>query len=56
MHPEVTRETFGACPACGMALESTAPDADNLANNPELEYMNRRLLFAAVLTIPVFFV
>jgi len=54
MHPEVVRDAPGACPTCGMALEPTTPVVTDLADDTELRDMNRRLQFAAILTIPVF--
>ncbi len=53
MHPEVVKDAPGACPMCGMALESrTAVPGEQ--PDPELENMKRRLLWSAVLTVPVF--
>ncbi len=54
MHPDVIQDAPGACPACGMALESTAPIVEDLEDNLELREMTRRLLFAALFTLPVF--
>jgi Cu+-exporting ATPase len=54
MHPQIVRDTADACPICGMALEprtATAEDGD--AENPELVSMNRRFVFAAVVTVPL---
>jgi Cu+-exporting ATPase len=53
MHPEVVQEGPGACPKCGMALEPMLPTAAE-GPDPELVDMQRRLLIAAVLTVPVF--
>jgi len=44
----------GACPVCGMALEATMPGAASEAGHAELRDMNRRLLFGAVMGVPVF--
>jgi Cu+-exporting ATPase len=52
MHPEVVRNQPGACPICGMALEPMTVSADD--KNPELKDMTRRLVIAAVLTLPLF--
>jgi Cu+-exporting ATPase len=53
MHPEVVKDAPGACPMCGMALEPrTAVPGEQ--PDPELENMKRRLLWSAVLTVPVF--
>jgi|GEM_PF-4960187 len=54
MHPEIVREAPGECPICGMALESRAPTAAE-EENPELEDMHRRFVFAGVLTAPLVF-
>jgi Cu+-exporting ATPase len=53
MHPEVVRPTPGACPKCGMALESVHGGEDEAAER-ELRDMRRRLLVSAVLTLPLF--
>ena len=52
MDPEVLETKPGPCPICGMALE---PRTVTLAEegNPELEDMTRRLVVAAVLTVPL---
>lgn len=52
MHPEILQDEPGNCPICGMAL-----DAINVAieeENPELDDMNRRFKWSALLAIPVF--
>lgn len=54
MHPEVKREKPGACPICGMALESVTSAA--LAKDPELERMEKRLWASIALTLPVFLI
>lgn len=53
MHPEIRQEGPGSCPICGMALE---PEMVSLTetDNPELADMQRRLIWAGVLTAPVF--
>jgi Cu+-exporting ATPase len=52
MDPEVLEKKPGPCPVCGMALE---PRTVTLAeeSNPELDDMTRRLVAAAVLTVPL---
>jgi P-type Cu+ transporter len=52
MHPEVRQMGPGACPICGMALESV--DVTHVEErNPELEDMTRRFWVSLVLTIPI---
>jgi Cu+-exporting ATPase len=53
MHPEVVRDGPGTCPLCGMALEPMTPQAGP-EDDSELRDMTRRLVAAAVLTLPVF--
>ena len=52
MHPEVHQKGPGSCPICGMALEPSGPVPAG-APDPELAAMQRRLIVAAVLTVPV---
>ncbi|MFO1184550.1 MAG: heavy metal translocating P-type ATPase [Bauldia sp.] len=52
MHPEVRQVGPGSCPICGMALEPVVVSADS-GPNPELADMKRRLIMAAVLTVPI---
>ena len=52
MHPEIARDSPGACPICGMALEPRTITADELPN-PELDDMTRRFWIAAALSLPV---
>ena len=52
MHPQVRRREPGACPICGMALESLQPTAEP-ARNPELQDMTRRFWAGAVLALPI---
>lgn len=55
MHPEVRQDHPGNCPQCGMALEPTAIAADDEPeDDAELRDMKRRLVWSAVLTLPVF--
>ncbi|HEY4184280.1 MAG TPA: heavy metal translocating P-type ATPase [Polyangia bacterium] len=52
MDPEIRQDHPGACPRCGMALEpetATATEEDN----PELRAMTRRLVVAAIVTVPL---
>src|SRR5437016_3469173 len=52
MHPEIVRDTPGACPICGMSLEPrTVTLADEV--NPELRDMMRRFWVSAALAVPV---
>ncbi|HUE95198.1 MAG TPA: heavy metal translocating P-type ATPase, partial [Longimicrobiaceae bacterium] len=62
MHPEIEPDEPGDCPICGMALEPKSPpgrsdvgknEADE-EENGELADMKRRLLWGAVLALPVF--
>ena len=55
MDPEVVQDHPGACPLCGMALEPRVPVAGDTAN-PELVDMTRRLVVAALLTVPLWIV
>jgi Cu+-exporting ATPase len=52
MHPEIVRDSPGACPICGMTLE---PRTVTLAEqvNPELRDMTRRFWVSAALAVPV---
>jgi Cu+-exporting ATPase len=52
MDPEVVQDHPGACPVCGMALESRVPHAEE-RENPELIDMRRRFWISLVLTVPV---
>jgi Cu+-exporting ATPase len=54
MHPEVMQATPGACPKCGMALESTKTSvSDAPEKNSELAQMKRRLVVCAVFSLPL---
>ncbi|MBX3226181.1 MAG: heavy metal translocating P-type ATPase [Labilithrix sp.] len=53
MHPEVVQLGPGACPKCGMALEPKEVTAE-AGPDPELIDMRRRLVVAAVFTVPLF--
>ncbi len=52
MHPEIRRDSAGACPICGMALEPLAPTADE-GENHELKDMTRRFWISVALTVPL---
>ena len=52
MHPEIRRDSAGACPICGMALEPLAPTADE-GENHELKDMTRRFWISVALTLPL---
>jgi P-type Cu+ transporter len=52
MHPEIVRDSPGACPLCGMALEPMLPSLDD-DENPELRDFSRRFRFTLPLTIVV---
>lgn len=51
MHPEVMQKGPGICPKCGMALDPM--DAGAMPDDSELRDMTRRLVVAAVLSVPV---
>ncbi len=53
MHPEIVQETPGSCPKCGMALEPQTVSLESEEENPEYEYMKKRFLFGAILTVPL---
>src|SRR6188508_2446950 len=52
MHPEIVRDTPGACPICGMALEPRVASAADTPN-PELADMTRRFWVSVVATVPL---
>jgi Cu+-exporting ATPase len=52
MHPEVISDAAAGCPLCGMPLEPVMPSA-HPHDDAELVSMSRRLIVAAVLTLPV---
>jgi Cu+-exporting ATPase len=53
MHPQIRQVGPGACPICGMALESEMPSAET-GPNAELVDMTRRLWIGLGLALPVF--
>ena len=52
MDPEVLSESADLCPKCGMALEPQNASLQD-EENPELDFMNRRLRVGLYLTLPV---
>jgi Cu+-exporting ATPase len=56
MHPEIEQDHPGECPKCGMDLEpnTVQPEAEAEGSH-ELVSLQRKLLFSAVLALPVFF-
>jgi len=52
MHPEIRRDSPGACPICGMALEPLAPTAEE-GESHELKDMTRRFWIGVALTLPL---
>ncbi len=56
MHPEIVQDVPGSCPKCGMALEARTITLDSEEENPEYNYMWKRFLFGAILTLPVVFI
>ncbi len=52
MHPEVEQVGPGSCPKCGMALERLVVTIDD-EENPEYDYMLKRFIFSAVLSVPL---
>lgn len=53
MHPEIRQTAPGSCPKCGMALEPLISESEDVA---ELNDMKKRLLAAAIFTIPLFII
>lgn len=53
MHPEIQQAGPGDCPKCGMALEPMMPTAQG-DEGGEVHALRRRLLWLAILTLPVF--
>ncbi|MDP9043664.1 MAG: heavy metal translocating P-type ATPase [Pseudomonadota bacterium] len=52
MHPEIRQDHPGACPKCGMALESEMPTPDD-GDSPEVIDFRRRFLWTLPLTMVV---
>ncbi len=53
MHPEIIQDAPGSCPKCGMALELRVISLDEAETNPEYDFMRKRFIVAAVLTVPL---
>lgn len=53
MHPEIVEDESGTCPKCGMALEPRTISIDEEEQNPEYDYMRKRFIFGAILTVPL---
>ncbi len=53
MHPEIIDKEPGNCPKCGMALDPRTISIDEEEQNPEYDYMRKRFIFGAILTIPL---
>lgn len=53
MHPEIVQDKPGSCPKCGMALEPRTISLGDNEKNPEYDYMRRRFIVAAILTVPL---
>ena len=53
MHPEIVQDEPGSCPKCGMALEPSTISLDEDEQNPEYDYMRKRFVFGAILTVPL---
>lgn len=53
MHPEIVQDEPGNCPKCGMALEARTITLDEDEQNPEYDYMRKRFIFGAILTVPL---
>ena len=56
MHPEIVQDTPGSCPKCGMALEPQTISLAGEEETPEYEYMKKRFIFGAILTVPLVFI
>jgi P-type Cu+ transporter len=54
MHPEILQDHPGACPKCGMALESVIPSAKEESNDELIDFQ-RRFWWSLPLSIMVFF-
>lgn len=52
MHPEVVQKTPGDCPICGMSLEKSVVDPEDV-EDPELKEMSRRFWVSLFLTLPL---
>jgi Cu+-exporting ATPase len=53
MHPEIVQDTPGSCPKCGMALEPMTITLDEEEGNPEYDYIRKRFILGAILSVPL---
>lgn len=53
MHPEIIQDGPGSCPKCGMTLEPVTVSLDDDDENPEYEFMLKRFVSGAILTVPL---
>ncbi len=53
MHPDIVRDSPGSCPKCGMALEPRTVNLDDEEKNPEYDYMRKRFVLSAILSVPL---
>ncbi len=53
MHAQVRQTEPGACPICGMGLQSEVAGSEAEGPNPELVDFTRRFWFGTVLTVPL---
>ncbi|WP_376788087.1 copper-translocating P-type ATPase [Marinobacter metalliresistant] len=53
MHPQVRQTKPGACPICGMGLETESAAVDDEGPNPELVDFSHRFWVALVFTVPL---
>lgn len=53
MHPEIIQDKPGSCPKCGMALEAQTISLEAEEDNSEYNYMWKRFVFGAILTVPL---
>ena len=53
MHHKILRDTPGSCPKCGMALELRTLSLEGDEENPEYEYMRKRFILGAILSVPL---
>src|SRR5947208_2382849 len=56
MHPEIEQDHPGACPKCGMTLESKTVGAGDEEEGRETRSLSRKFWIALTLTIPVLFI
>ena len=53
MHPQVRQTKPGACPICGMGLETESAAVDDEGPNPELVDFSHRLWVALAFSVPL---